>query len=436
MSETKEHYSNDDELDEIVAKIASKNRISEKKKKDDEFENMDDSTKTAYKDLSSGLPDIYKIIGVSPSDSHEYVKKKCNIKLSKYHPDKVNKMINNFPQEQRAKEKKKLDMQYKLIREAYGILRDPEKRKFYDLQKKTVDSKNFTKQKDSFNDFIKLQDSEINEQSKQQSKSRFELEFLNMDKKHGINRNKGDDVAMGKKTADRKLEDLMMDRNQQDIEYEPTNMFEGTNIAYDQTSFNQAWDKQQRKMEKIKKKKNKKNHDDGRSLVTWDGISASNDQGIGGSDNYISVDSNYDSLYSDDISGCGFAPILDSDSDMSCSEDSDDIDASYVTNHNKDKKSVIDRFNQYEKERKLEDEIYENREFTDTNQWKSVLENPMNISSQMGSIMGNDASSKPLQLKRRKNINDDQLDAYKQLTMDTIDDAEIKSLCDSDEFSE
>ena len=142
----------DDKINELIDKIANS---SKKKKQNDkninyddvDFEDLDNKTKKVYTDLFTGMPDLYKLINALPTDSQEIIKKKCTEKMAKYHPDKIAPLLIKVPIEKREIEKKKLMSQYKLIKEAYTTLRDPEKRKYYDLQKKTIDSKNFVKQK-------------------------------------------------------------------------------------------------------------------------------------------------------------------------------------------------------------------------------------------------------------------------------------------------
>jgi curved DNA-binding protein CbpA len=421
----------DDSLDAIVNKIANgskkKEKLNEDKQKytksdsddieydDVDFSELDQNTKKIYTDLFSGMPDIYKIVGVSPDDDQNTIKKKCNEKLAKYHPDKIGPLLNKCAPEVRPKEKKRLSMQYKLIREAYSILRDPHKKKFYDLQKKTVDSKNFAKQKSSFEEFIKLQESEITEHSKDSAQNDFKMKVLEMDKRTGFDRKKLDDVPLSKADIDKRMQDLMIERENQDIEYVPKNLFEGRD--FNPSTFHKEWEKQKRKDEK-----RLKNSNNDRSIVTWEGVSAANDIGIDGSTDYISATGDYGDLYIDNKKGSLFAQKLDSgsDSEGEYSESSDDIDVSYVTGHNSNKGSVMDKFKEYEQSRKLEDDSYENRGFNDETTWKSVMDNPMNISSQMNTMIGKDI--KQLDgFKKKKHIDKDYAEAYKQLIYNDSD---------------
>ena len=84
--------------------------------------------------------DYYKIIGCDPSMTQKYVIEKCNEMLAKYHPDKIISKIRQYPMEERARQKTRFDTQYNLIREASKILKDPAKRKYYDIQRKAAES--------------------------------------------------------------------------------------------------------------------------------------------------------------------------------------------------------------------------------------------------------------------------------------------------------
>jgi hypothetical protein len=147
--------------------------------------------------------------------------------------------------------------------------------------------------------------------------------------------------------------------------------------------------------------------------------------GMGGSTDYVSINSNYEDLYSTDkFAGTGFADKLDSensDSDFRLSDISDDdIDTSYVTNHNKDKGDIMKKFQEYENFRKNEDIEYDNRQFTDKS-WKNVMDNPFNVSAQVGSMVGGDV--KQLEgPRRKKKIEKDMAEAYKQLIYDSKSD--------------
>lgn len=395
-----------------------KNKTDDRINYDDvDFSTLDSANKKAYTDLFTGLLDIYKLVGASPDDTQEVINKKCASKKAQLHVDKRSKLLESVPPEKRASENRKLDKQYKLICDASKILRDPEKRKYYDLQKKTRDSKDFYKQKNSFKQFVELQDSEINDQTKQISSNNFKMGMLEFDKKHNFDRSALSEKPMNSEESSRRLEDLEWARREQEDEYQPKNLFEGKNLdsANFKTEFNKMWEK----MNGNKNKSRNKNKDG--SLVVWDGISASNDFGLSGSNNFVSVDSNYENIYdTNDFNSSEFASKLDSDSEDNSDIDFNDcsgIDVSYVNDHNKNKEDVMLKYAEFEKMRKQEDAQYEERSFGDKKIWGSVLENPMNISAQMGNIVGNDMK-KLDGPKKKKHITRDEIEAYKQLIYD------------------
>lgn len=414
----------DETIDELVGKIyKGSNKSAKPEKKHSEvnmdevdFEKLKGNDKKAHVDLFSGMIDVYGLIGVKEDDSQDYVKKKCNEKLAKYHPSKINALLTKFSGSERDAEREKLLEQYSLIKQAYNILREPEKRQYYDLQKKTMESKNFVKQKSSFEEYIKLQESEINETSKKNAENSFKIGFLDMDKKHGFRRNDLDDEALTTEDFHKKMQDMELSRKALDDELstKQQNMFDGR--TFNPLDFNKAWEKKKRNDDR---KKGNENSD--KSMTLWDGLSASNDFGVGGSSDYVGLDSDYGDLYTkSNYNTSQFASKLDdiSENNDDASINSDDIDVSYVTEHNKDNADVNKRFDDYLKSREMDDEYYNAREFGDINSWKSVYDNPINISSSMGNIIGKEVKTLDNRNKKNNTINKSTIDAYKQLMLD------------------
>lgn len=412
-----------DTIDELVGKIykgAKKSTKSEKKQSEiniDEidFESLKGEERKVHVDLFSGMIDVYGLIGVKEDDPQDYVKKKCNEKLAKYHPSKINSILAKVPASEREEEREKLLEQYNLIKQAYNILRDPEKREFYDLEKKTMESKNFVKQKSSFEEYIKLQESEINETSKQNAKNAFKIGFLDMDKKHGFNRTDLTETALSTEDFNKKMQDMEFSRNalNDELATKQHNLFEGR--SFNPLEFNKAWEKKQRQ------EKKKKNGNGDTSMTLWDGLSASNDFGMGGTSDYVGLDSDYGDLYAkNNYNTSQFASKLDdiSENGDNVSVASDDIDVSYVTDHNKNNTDVNKRFEDYLKTRERDDEYYNAREFGDVNSWKSVYDNPMNISSSMGTMVGKEVKTLDTRNKKNNSINKSTIDAYKQLMLE------------------
>lgn len=415
----------EDTIDELVGKIykgAKKSAKPEKKHveiniEEIDFEKLKGDDKKAHTDLFSGMIDVYGLIGVTPNDSQDYIKKKCNEKIAKYHPSKINSILAKVPESEKEEERQRLIEQYDLIKQAYNILRDPEKREYYDLQKKTMESKNFVKQKSSFEEYIKMQESEINEVSRKNAENAFKIGFLDMDKRHGFKRNDLDDEPMSTEDFNKKMQDIEFSRKALDDELatRQRNMFEGR--TFNPVEFNKAWEKKKKHDEK---KKGKGNTDT--SMTLWDGLSASNDFGIGGSSDYVGINSDYGDLYAkNNYNTSKYSSTLDdiSENGDNMSTTSDDIDVSYVTGHNKDNSDVNKRFDEYMKAREMDDEYYNAREFGDNNSWKSVFDNPMNISSSMGTTVGKDIGKLDMRNNKRGNtVNKSTIDAYKQLMMD------------------
>lgn len=413
----------DETIDELVGKIYKGAKKPSKDKKSSEvlideidFEKLKGDDKKAHVDLFSGMIDIYAVIGVKESDSQDYIKKKCNEKLSKTHPSKINALLLNVSPSERDAERERLLEQFNLVKHAYNILRDPEKREYYNLQKKTMESKNFVKQKSSFEEFIKLQESEINEVSRKNAENSFKIGFLDMDKKHNFKRSDLDEEPMTTEDFNRKMQDMEFSRKAMDDELSTTqrNMFEGK--TWNALDFNKAWEKKKRHDEKRKGKK-----DSDTSLTLWDGLTAANDYGTGGTSDYVGLESDYGDLYSaKNYNTSTFSSILDevSENEDNMSVCSDEIDVSYVTNHNKDNSDVDKRFNEYMKSRERDDEYYNAREFGDVNSWKSVYENPLNISSSMGTMIGKEVKTLDSRNRKNNSINKSTIDAYKQLMLD------------------
>jgi hypothetical protein len=390
---------------------------------DVEFDKLEENDRKALKDLFTGLPDIYKITGTSPEDSQNTINKKCAEKLKMFHPDRHSELVKKYPEEQRSKELKKLDIQFKLLRDADSILRDPSKRKYYDLQKKTTNSKNFVAQKESFDDFIRLQKSKMTEQSEAIAKNDHTMAFLAMDQKHGFDRKKFEDEIGNKLTkedTDRRYSDLIDGRDQDIVEFAPKNRFE--NRPYTNEDFNKMFIKHKLKDEK----KNGKLGGD-KSIIAWEGISAANDVGMEGATDFVSIDNNYEDLYTDkNFNGSSlYSSKLDSDTESIESNSSDfdmgdDIEDEYNL-HNFNKEKTMSKYEEMMNKRQMEDLSYDNRKLHDKDSWKSVLDNPFSISASMGTIVGEKDFSRLDGPRQTKSINKDYADVYKSLVYENND---------------
>lgn len=386
---------------------------------DVEFDKLEENERKALKDLFTGMPDIYKITGTSPEDSQNTINKKCAEKLKMYHPDRHSELIKKIPEDKRAKELKKLDIQFKLLRDADSILRDPVKRKYYDLQKKAIQSKNFVAQKQSFDDFINLQKSKISEQSKALAENDYKITSLTLDQKHGFDRKKFEEVALTEEETHRRLSDLEIGRNQDEIEFVPNNKFE--NKAWNNKDFNKLFVRNKLK----ETKKNKKEEKD-KSIIVWEDIGAANDFGMGGATEYVSIDHNYEDLYADvNFSGSSlYASKMDSDIESDTNSNSDEfdtidlVDMDELDGYKFNKEDISNRYSQMMDRRNLEEKEYDNREMHNKESWKSVLDNPFSISAGLGTVLGGQDFSKLDKSRPKKTINKEYADVYKSIVYD------------------
>lgn len=377
-------FTNDAELDDMVNKLAK---------------NVNKNKQESYsKDF---IPDYYKIIGVSSKDSHEDIVSKCNEVMAKHHPDRFMNKIEKLPKDEQKKAYNKHMIQYNLVREATSVLKSKEKRKFYDMQKKTADSKTFLNSKTSFDEFKKLQETEMTKENKERAELTYNSKSAEMDKKHGFDTNQK--YSINSKDFGRRFEDLRSLRDQQDADYMPRNMF--GNVGFDPKTFNKNWEKTQKKKETKKSTK-----DNDRSIVQWDGIAAYGDVGANGG-GYMEItkgDDAYEGLYkTSKEKDALYADILGSDDD---NEDIDDITTDDDFDDIVEERDTIASYNKMMSEREFDEEKFGDRTFDN---YKSVKDNPFNMSHQMGEIIGEDITQKR-DKKTRKEI----YEAYKALTFD------------------
>lgn len=392
---------------------------------DVEFDKLEENERKALKDLFTGMPDIYKITGTSPEDSQAVINKKCAEKLKMYHPDRHSELVKKLPEDKRARELKKLDIQFKMLRDADSILRDPAKRKYYDLQKKTILSKNFLAQKQSFEDFVNLQKSKMSEQSKALAENEHKMASLSLDQKHGFDRKKFEEAALTKEETDRRYSDLMDGREQDKVEFIPKNKFEDRPWSHE--DFNKMFVRNKTKEEK---KKPKQAGD--KSIIAWEDIGAANDFGMDGATDYVSIDHNYEDLYTNTNFNDSslYASKIDSDSGSSMSDSdsgSDDVDMDEHDGYKFNKEDVNSRYEQMMNRRTLEEQSYKDREMHDKESWKSVLENPFSISASMGNVLGGQDFSRLDKARPKKTINKEYVDIYKSIVYDDENDESNKT---------
>jgi curved DNA-binding protein CbpA len=381
----------DDDLGDILDNIKKSVKEDKDKKRSEKPQNMDyhkAQEKMVQNEIASGHLDYYKIIGANPADSQTTINKLCNLKLAEYHPDKIGQKLEKYPPEDRQKQKTRYIRQYELVREAVKFLKDPQERKLYDSKKETGDTKTFVDHKQSFDNYIKLQDKDLTDETKQLKGLNFEQRSSEMNIKHGFDPNKVK-IKLTESDMSRRLGDLELERNQQSVECMKKKLFDGN---FDKMEFNRQFEIDKRKREKKRKSELSEN----RSIIRCDGIAAANGFGDGGL-NYVSISEDgqgYEDLYSapkalDNM----FANKLGSDDDESISSLDDEllenIDVSYVTDHNKDKHKTEKTYEEYMRERDRDMMQFDSRQMHDGS-WGSIASNNFNISAQMGQLIGTD----------------------------------------------
>lgn len=250
---------------------------------------------------------------------------------------------------------------FALVARAYECLSDSEKRAEYDkmllIEKKTKKS-NYLSQKKAFEDFLKAQDTNPESKKGQGAKSKFSLEYDDLDRKRGFDRKKYDEEKDNKltdKETSKKYEDLLLAREQDAIELTQRQIF--TEDTWNPDKFNEIFEL-----------KYKKGND---KLVKHTGMpSAFNEMG----GHYTTAD--YDELFDDRDDGAdteyyssmkqfeeGEYNITDEDMKRIKSMKG----ARDYTGHNRDRssKSYQDELNKRIKERDQEDELYNNRKIKD-----------------------------------------------------------------------
>lgn len=359
----------DDQLDDLF------NTMKPKKQTVDEIESSDDEDVKQVKKFGM---DYYKILGVSKNASLEEIKRRYRHLLAKHHPDKQT----DVPE----KVRKQRQENYMLIRIAGEMLKNPEKRKYYDLEQKVLRSRDFDSQKQNFKEFSKLQESEITEEKRKMAQLEFKRDVDLLNKMRGFDPAKMDET-LSKTDTEQRLKDLKDQREIEFIESSKPNVFEGRSFSH--TEFNKMFDSYKRKRDK----KEKKLRESG-EMVKFDDdkFTAFNDTAGG---NYVSVGADYGEIFGgDNFSGNSMFDKVDRGSDDEGSEMSScsDIgDATYYDNHNKDKGGVMKDYEEMMKKREEESKMYERMKYGD---YKDSLHDEFGVSKDFGVMLGRDITKK------------------------------------------
>ncbi len=170
---------------------------------------------------------FYEVLGVEPTASLKEIKTQYSILVVKYHPDK-------------AKDAYEASI-FELIQRAYDTLKNEQKRQEYDFFLKNLQmakNNDYISLKANYEKFRDLEDAKP--VTKESSQIEFDKVFSEMDIKHGINRTLLDET-FDKETIANKLDDLILQREQDEIEFSQNAIFKnGEN--FDISKFNAAFD--------------------------------------------------------------------------------------------------------------------------------------------------------------------------------------------------
>jgi curved DNA-binding protein CbpA len=349
--------------------------------------------------------DYYKILGIDKDTNINDIKKQYRKLLAKYHPDKYKNLSD--------KERVMKEKQFQLVQTAGKVLTDEDTKKMYDLEQKTIKSKSFINQKNSFEEFIKLQESGISEEGKKRAQIDFESEMQKINKARGFDPNKMDE-KLDKNALSREIDNITAQRDADLIELKQRNLFEGK--TFNPNEFNKLFEKNKKKQEKIEKKKKEK----GEVVRFGEEFTAFNDNGL---ENFISVDADYSELFGSDnfrentfYSNIKKQDNFDVDVDVSdLSEVDSDYDDSY-DKHNADRDigKTEDKLKQMMLEREMFDTSLKDIK---TANYKDVMSDQFGISKQFGKILGKDITSS----YKPKKLDSDMIKIYNRMIKNDSD---------------
>jgi curved DNA-binding protein CbpA len=278
---------------------------------------------------------LYDILGIKSSATHENIKNAYHKLVKTMHPDRGGDPAI-----------------FELINDAYFVLNNPQKRAEYDELTKVSKqvSSDFSSLKKAADDFFKTQ--ELTEgdvvRHKKKALKEFEKDNNELDKKHGLIRNEID-KKIEEEEAQKRLNDLLLTREQDKIEFTSDNLFEGQ--QFNLSKFNSFFDAI-----------NKKTTD----LVPHTG---NPDAYYGSDNNSFSSYDNYDTLYDEkEFNGNNKSANIKINNNLkkiSKHELKNIKIADYVIEHNKKDSNYNKTLDDLLKEREKETSAFKNRNITD-----------------------------------------------------------------------
>jgi curved DNA-binding protein CbpA len=247
---------------------------------------------------------------------------------------------------------------YELITHAYNILSNEDTRGEYDVLHKLSkqSSKSHETLKDNSKNYAEAQETSIIKKTEEEKNSEFDEIMNELDEKIGYDR--GDTEKINQEDAIRIFEDMEMGRIQEDIEFEPEQLFE-EGVKFNNNLFNAMWDAKHGHAGDIVPHSGNPN--------AWGGFEGDN-AGYTGFENISDV-------YADDSSHIGVEGQNYSNVEFSTTKDvkitKEDLlnldEADYTETHNKLEENYEKTIEQRLAEREEEDLKYATREMQDYN---------------------------------------------------------------------
>lgn len=292
----------------------------------------------------------YDVLGVSHDAQLSEIKKQFRKLAIRYHPDHKETGDPSI---------------FALVARAYECLSNDHKREEYNrmlaIEKKARKS-DLINQRKAFEEFIKAQETDATTKGIEYAKSKFRVDWEDMDRKRGIktlgkldDKNLGqlDEKTLSANDTFKRLKDMEMEREQEEIEFTQPEIFTGGN--FDREKFNALFE--------LKYKQDK---DD--QLVRHSGMpSAFND--VPGT-SFISCEGNYDDIFDEggDYSGNNYGSINDTGRKVRVSKDDLEKIKGFKTEYSSHSAISKDYKNDIEKrlrEREIDDKMYEGRKMQD-----------------------------------------------------------------------
>lgn len=323
------------------------------KRKNNLFDNKTQTRSSRSEESRAKNMTYYDVLGVPQNASLYEIKKQFRKLAVRYHPDQKDTGDASI---------------FALVARAYECLSDDNKRAEYD-RKLSIERKarksDYINQKKAFEEFIKAQENDITNKGIEHAKSKFRIDWEDMDRRKGIKTfGKLDDKNLGQleekslsaSDALKRLKDMEMEREQEEIEFTQPEIFaEGT---FDKEKFNALFE--------LKYKRDK---DD--QLIKHNGMPSAFNDILTSSFISCENEENYNDMFdeSGDYSGNDmFGSINDTGKQVRISKDDLDKIKGFKTNYNSHNVVNKDYKNDIEKrlrEREMEDKMYESRKMQD-----------------------------------------------------------------------